>query len=237
MILRRLARSVRRQDWFTVLIELLVVAVGIFLGLQVDEWRETRALQQREQAALARIADELDEMIGQFQIAVDVSERRVARSTLVLDALRRGELEEGDRPRFEAGLGELDLVISLPWRLATVDELIASGELGVVRDPRLRAGLVLLREQVRIANDALIHVRSEMSDYVPLVHLKVLFAPDDSAAFASRVASYDFDALAADPEVVNAVALSRRMQQAVVLNHSAPLQQARRLKEELEGAI
>lgn len=44
-------------------------------------------------------------------------------------------------------------------------------------DRRLRSGLVLLREQVRIANDALIHVRSEMSDCVPLVHLKVRFPP------------------------------------------------------------
>jgi hypothetical protein len=37
MPLRRFGRAVRRQDWFTVVIELLVVVVGILLGLQVDE--------------------------------------------------------------------------------------------------------------------------------------------------------------------------------------------------------
>lgn len=115
-----------------------------------------------------------------------------------------------------------------------VRKLIGSGELGVLRDADLRAGLVLLREQVRIANEALVHVRSEMSDYVPVVHLKLLFEPDESGMFGSRIAAYDFDALAADPAVVNAVGLARRMQEAVVINHSAPLELARTRREELE---
>jgi len=31
-----MARSIRRQDWFAVTLELLVVVVGIFLGLEVS---------------------------------------------------------------------------------------------------------------------------------------------------------------------------------------------------------
>ena len=42
MILRRLAEGVRQQDWFTVVVEVLIVVVGIFLGLQVDDWNEGR---------------------------------------------------------------------------------------------------------------------------------------------------------------------------------------------------
>lgn len=80
-------------------------------------------------------------------------------------------------------------------------------------------------EQVRLANEALDHVRSELSDYVPLVHLKLLFEPDSAGLFGSRVADYDFDTLAADPEVVNAVGLSRRMLVAVARNHADPLQE------------
>jgi hypothetical protein len=37
MILRRLGDAVARQDWFVVLIELVVLVVGIFIGLQVDK--------------------------------------------------------------------------------------------------------------------------------------------------------------------------------------------------------
>jgi hypothetical protein len=42
MILRRLAEVFRRQDWIAVLLEVLIVVVGIFVGLQVNDWNEDR---------------------------------------------------------------------------------------------------------------------------------------------------------------------------------------------------
>ena len=42
MILRSFNRHVADQNWFAVCIDLLVVVVGIFLGLQVTEWGNDR---------------------------------------------------------------------------------------------------------------------------------------------------------------------------------------------------
>ena len=42
MILRRLGNALREQNWFTVVLEVLIVVVGIFFGLQVDDWNERR---------------------------------------------------------------------------------------------------------------------------------------------------------------------------------------------------
>jgi hypothetical protein len=246
MLLRRVSEAVRKQNWFTVLIELVVVVIGIVLALQLDQWKQEHELRQREQAVLARIGEELDAFVAHAERVVALSEHRVELATLVLNALRERRLDERDRDAFEDGLNALDVVRAPGWTLATVDELISSGELGLVRDAELRAGLVQLREQVRVANEALIHVRSEMSDYVPVVHLKLLFVPDSVGAerarlpgdriFGSRVADYDFDALAADPEVVNAVGLSRRMLVAVAVNNAPALAQARRLQLHMERA-
>jgi hypothetical protein len=234
MPLRRLSEAVRKQNWFTVLIELLVVVIGVVLALQLGQWKQEHELRQREQVVLARIGEELDAMVAQAEGAVAVAEHRVELATLVLNALRERRLHERDREAFEQGLGGLDVVGIMGWTMVTVDELISSGELGLVRDAELRAGLVLLREQVRIANEALNHVRSELSDYVPVVHMKLLFVPDSLGLFGARVVDYDFDSLAADPEVVNAVGLSRRMMVAVAWNHTNPLAQARRLQLHLE---
>jgi hypothetical protein len=236
MPLRRLSEAVRKQNWFTVLIELLVVVIGVVLALQLGQWKQEHELRQREQVVLTRIGEELDAMVAHAEGVVAIAERRVELATLVLNALRERRLHERDREAFADGLGGLDAVITLGWHMATVDELIASGELGLVRDAELRAGLVQLREQVRIANEALSHVRSELSDYVPLVHMKLLFEPDSSGLFGSRIADYHFDALAADPEVVNAVGLSRRMMVAVAINHTNPLATARRLQVHMEPA-
>lgn len=42
MMLRKLADAIRRQDWFTVTLEVVIVMIGIFLGLQVNDWNQSR---------------------------------------------------------------------------------------------------------------------------------------------------------------------------------------------------
>ncbi len=59
MILRRTAEAFRRQDWFTVTIETLMVVLGVFLGLQVNNWNEARAEAERSREYLSRIRAEL----------------------------------------------------------------------------------------------------------------------------------------------------------------------------------
>ena len=43
MIRRVLVPAMRRQDWAAVAIEVLVVIVGLYLGLQLNAWKESRA--------------------------------------------------------------------------------------------------------------------------------------------------------------------------------------------------
>lgn len=42
MIWQRLATSIREQDWLSVIIEMFIVVLGVFLGLQVNNWNEAR---------------------------------------------------------------------------------------------------------------------------------------------------------------------------------------------------
>ncbi len=42
MILRRIATAFRKQDWFTVAVETLIVVFGVFIGLQVNNWNVRR---------------------------------------------------------------------------------------------------------------------------------------------------------------------------------------------------
>ena len=59
MILRRTAEAFRRQDWFTVTVETLMVVLGVFLGLQVNNWNGARAESVRSREYLSRIRAEL----------------------------------------------------------------------------------------------------------------------------------------------------------------------------------
>ena len=42
MILRRFTKHVIDQNWFAVGLDIIVVVVGIFLGMQVTEWNDDR---------------------------------------------------------------------------------------------------------------------------------------------------------------------------------------------------
>ncbi len=68
MIIQKLVSAIRRQDWFQVLVEVLIVIVGIFLGLQVQTWYE--ALEDRRQEAfyLALLHDEVDRLKQNLKI-------------------------------------------------------------------------------------------------------------------------------------------------------------------------
>lgn len=66
MILRRLAHSVRKQDWLAVAIEFVIVVAGIFVGLQVNKWNEQRQLREREQNYLERLAEDVARMEAEF---------------------------------------------------------------------------------------------------------------------------------------------------------------------------
>ena len=49
MILHRLTEHVRRQDWFAVFLDFVIVVVGVFIGIQVSNWNAARQDRARVQ--------------------------------------------------------------------------------------------------------------------------------------------------------------------------------------------
>lgn len=88
MILRRLTAALRKQDWFTVVVETLIVVFGVFFGIQLGNWNEARADERAYQHAMMRLAEEsfatLDE-INDFQPAVEERIAKVQAAIIVLE--------------------------------------------------------------------------------------------------------------------------------------------------------
>ncbi len=58
MILRRLAGDLRHDNWFTVILELVIVVVGLFLAFQLDRWYESQRSKSDLQAHLVSLAED-----------------------------------------------------------------------------------------------------------------------------------------------------------------------------------
>ena len=78
MILRTFVKSLRNQDWFTFLIEILVVVIGLFLGLQVNNWNEERKSANWEHRFLTDLAVEFRSNREQLSQVLDWQKQRTA---------------------------------------------------------------------------------------------------------------------------------------------------------------
>ena len=59
MIFRRLATGLKNRDWGTIVLEVLILVVGIFIGLQVDDWNQARKDRSDIAIYLERIHEDL----------------------------------------------------------------------------------------------------------------------------------------------------------------------------------
>jgi hypothetical protein len=64
MILRRLADAIKQQNWFTVTVEVLIVVIGIFLGLQANSWNQSRMDRAKEDKIILRLHTEVIEVLS-----------------------------------------------------------------------------------------------------------------------------------------------------------------------------
>lgn len=137
MILRRLAEAFRRQDWFAVLIETLIVVTGIFIGVQATDWANDRAEQKQIRVYLVSLRDDLAadrEMLG---VIVEQINDTIADASRLADYSRGRPLDTFDN---------LELVLAMPggtyrpfaWNRTTFSQLKSIGAVRQIRNPDLR---------------------------------------------------------------------------------------------------
>jgi len=111
MILRRITDAFRRQDWFTVFIETLIVVLGVFLGLQVNNWNEARKDRIEAETSRERLIADLHADLDAFAVRRQWYEEVQEAALRVDDALRSEPPETVDQT----------------WRFV-LDSWIAGGE-------------------------------------------------------------------------------------------------------------
>lgn len=63
MVLRRIAEHVKAQNWFAVGIELVILVLGVFIGIQVANWNEARAAEVRRAEIIEALVTDLKDAI------------------------------------------------------------------------------------------------------------------------------------------------------------------------------
>jgi hypothetical protein len=166
MILRSTADAIRRQDWATLAIEFFIVVVGIFVGLQVDDWNQARNDQALEQEYLGRLQADTQWNIDTFRALESVFESKAAFINSLLESPAT-ELLLTEPKEFFQGLN-YSLYIALPAvRKATFSELASSGRTSLLQDIELRGKLSIFYSEYRLMQEIL---DEPVGDYRRLIY-------------------------------------------------------------------
>lgn len=83
MFLRRISTHIRGENWFAVMLDLLVVVVGLILGLQIDTWWEGQKEARIESTYLQEIREDFELNKSSLQKEISDAEH-IIRSMIVL---------------------------------------------------------------------------------------------------------------------------------------------------------
>lgn len=150
MILRRVAQRLRQHEWTTVAIELLLVVLGVFIGIQVSNWNDARKEHSLEATYLDRIARdirgdiaEMDEIIRVSTVRMSVLNRLLEEATgralpRAFDSAR-GRIEVQAVPVYADGDPNspgmaLFILSTLDGNRSAYETVINTGGIGVMRD-------------------------------------------------------------------------------------------------------
>jgi hypothetical protein len=88
MILRRVIQHVKKQEWTAIWIDLVIVVVGVFIGIQVANWNEDRASRNAEARHLEEIAEDLRADIAVFEMIETSALLRISSVDIILGETR-----------------------------------------------------------------------------------------------------------------------------------------------------
>ncbi|KCZ64033.1 hypothetical protein L53_05920 [Hyphomonas sp. L-53-1-40] len=218
MILQRLAISLRKQDWFTVAIETLIVVFGVFIGLQVNNWNETRVERQLAKDYVKRLETDLRTDLANSRLLTEYHEQVLAA------VVRTGELLSADAPDAKELIQmayRATEINQLPPERATWDQIVSSGHLGLLPEGAVEGGLSTYYafDAMKVTYDALEQTpyRKALRSKIPIpVQQAIRVGCSDLLDEQSILLGFKEECeIEADPETLQAVADAIRADPAI----------------------
>lgn len=136
MILRRLSQSLKEQNWMAITIEFVLLVLGVFLGIQVSNWNAERETNKKAVEFTEKLVADLRAESWRYQFLLeyhrdirDAAEKTanaisgkapLSNEEFLVNAYRATQYKQGAARR------------------STYDELVSTGNIGLIKDEQLR---------------------------------------------------------------------------------------------------
>jgi hypothetical protein len=136
MIRRRVIDQLKNQQWVAVGIELIIVVLGVFIGLQASNWNQQRSVDEQAANVAERLKRDLRAEDWGYQLQIGYSREVLGNADRALGALE-GKTEISEEALLVSAYRATQYRERLRRR-STYDELISTGTIGLIRDATLR---------------------------------------------------------------------------------------------------
>ena len=171
MLLRRFMRHVTEQNWFAVWIDLLVVVIGIFLGLQVTDWNDARRDRLTEYQYIERLLQTTKENIALLEDAKSLHLTLKESHIETLRLLNQQSISVTEREFLDTNLPLIMVWRNIDLNTGFVESLLSSGEWRIIRSVVLQEQLPGVNAEARSLNRQLDYFRGWGTAIMPkLIH-------------------------------------------------------------------
>lgn len=139
MIFREITANLRAQNWTYVAIELAIVILGVFIGLEAANWNQVRQQREETRQLLSQLQAELTTFHG-FLEELDEYYGTVRRYATTADAGWRGDTSVTDR-EFVIAAYQASQVNAAGNNSAVWAQIFGAQDLRNIEDPQLRGNL------------------------------------------------------------------------------------------------
>ncbi|MEP1143492.1 MAG: hypothetical protein ABJH52_07215 [Henriciella sp.] len=141
MLLRRIKKHVKDQNWFAVGLDFFIVVVGILIAFQITSWNDGRNARQLETQYLSLLATDLEKIETNLSAQLTLEQRVIVNAKIALEAVNNRET--GADP---VGIGQT-MISVFGRRTVALDspvftEMKSAGRLTLIQDAALRNRII-----------------------------------------------------------------------------------------------
>jgi len=170
VILQRLSGHMKNQDWTAVFLDFVIVVLGVFMGLQVQNWNEARLQQQTARVYVERIRDDLAANQEDLRQRVAYFTQTRNHALAALAALDRPPESLGQA--FLIDVYQASQIVPRSFGRDTYDEILSVGAVNAITDVAVRKRLANFYR----GNEAPLAILAQVVPYREVVREKMPYA-------------------------------------------------------------
>ena len=222
MLLRRITKHVKDQNWFAVGLDFLIVVFGILIAFQITNWSEARKEDTLERQYLERLRNDIALSAEKARKSITAQEEKLADQRILQKALSTCTLDDETRPDVVDGIFRIGQFEPPSLVRGVIDELQSTGGMGIISNTDLRRELTEILKEEQGQSDVRDYIVERFSQQLAYVDARqTINLPDGETYwpdFNPDWMSFDFPTLCEDPLYLGAVS-SIRFGTSVTVRH------------------